>query len=83
MSGLTGVAARSGMPGLGFFSLARRLGREGTDEAIWRRERELLRAVWALEYGHGSDQVAASPVFAVGTLAGALRERRAPALAPC
>ena len=40
------VGARSGMPGAGFFSLARHLGRESNDEAIWRRERGLLRATW-------------------------------------
>jgi len=40
------VGARSGMPGLGFFSLARRLGREGTNDSIWRRERAQLQATW-------------------------------------
>ena len=44
------VGAHSGIPGRGFFSLARRLGREGTNEAIWRRERELLRATWTKEH---------------------------------
>jgi hypothetical protein len=46
MLGAVVVGAYSGIPGRGFFSLARYLGREGTNEAIWRRERELLRTTW-------------------------------------
>ena len=53
------VGAHSGIPGPGFFSLARRLGREGTNESIWRHERELLRTVWSPVYDNGSDPVAA------------------------
>ncbi len=44
------VGARSGMPGRGYFSLARRLGREGTRETVWRHERGLLQATWANEH---------------------------------
>ena len=40
------VSAHSGMPGKGYFSLARRLGREGTNDSIWRRERVDLQAAW-------------------------------------
>ncbi len=40
------VNAHSGMPGQGYFSLARRLGREGTNDAIWGRERAHLQAAW-------------------------------------
>jgi hypothetical protein len=44
------VSAYSGMPGNGFFSLARHLGREGTNDAIWRRERAHLQASWQDEF---------------------------------
>jgi hypothetical protein len=41
------VGTRTGIPGKGFFSLARRLGRSGTDRSIWEAERTRLQAVWA------------------------------------
>lgn len=40
------VGTRTGLPGKGFFSLARRLGRSGTDHSIWDSERTRLREVW-------------------------------------
>ena len=40
------VSAHWGTPSKGYFSLARRLGREGTNDSIWRRERAQLQATW-------------------------------------